>query len=130
MYNSTDPQIGYNVSMGGRGQLGLVGEKSASFGKTLSFETRKKLSEANKGNTHTEETKKKISEAMKGKRTGDKNPLYGIVGEKHHNYNHNIDNQEIYKLHDQGLSQRKIASILGCGQQMICRRLKKQNKEI
>ena len=56
------------------------GEKAFWFGKTLSKETKQKLSEARKGEknhmygkTHSKETKQKLSEAM----TGEKNPNYG-----------------------------------------------------
>lgn len=51
-YDSTNREKGYNVSKGGD---------------TVSEETRRKLSEANKGKTHSEETKKKLSESHKGK---------------------------------------------------------------
>ena len=49
-------------------------------GRSLSEETRKKLSEASKGKKLSEETRNKMSEARKGKYTGEKNPMYG----RHH----------------------------------------------
>ena len=65
----------------------------ANKGKHHSAETRKKLSEANKGKHHSEETRKKISEANKGKHlseetrkkmsealNGENHPFFG----KHH----------------------------------------------
>jgi hypothetical protein len=77
-------------------------------GKSLSIETRKKLSETGKGRAptygftgkcHTEETKKKMSEAKKGRLTseetrrkmseakkGKNHPHYGKRGENSHNY--------------------------------------------
>ena len=55
---------------------GRIGEKHPLFGKHLSEETRRKLSEAMKGRTLSEEHRRKISESMKGKN----HPLYG----KHH----------------------------------------------
>lgn len=54
------------------------------FGKNLSSETRKKLSEHQKqhpsfkGRHHTEESKKLISKANEGRLIGEKNPMYGI----------------------------------------------------
>ena len=78
----------YNMMVGGgRAAPILKGEKNGMYGKHLSEETKKKLSEAHKGLIsghkgmhHSEETKKKISEANKGKLLGDNNPMYG----KHH----------------------------------------------
>ena len=45
----------------------LMGEKHPMFGKKISEQTRKKISEAQKGKIHSEETKRKMSEARKGK---------------------------------------------------------------
>jgi hypothetical protein len=45
----------------------MKGENSPNYGKTLSPETKRKLSEAHKGKTHSEETRTKISAAQKGK---------------------------------------------------------------
>ena len=53
------------------------GEKNPNYGKTLSEETKRKISEAQKGKSHSEETKRKISETMKGKYCGEKNHFYG-----------------------------------------------------
>jgi len=83
-YDSTNPEIGYNLSEGGRG--GYSGCKHTP-------ETLEKMSEAQKGENHpmygkrgketgmfgkhhTEEARKKMSEANKGKN----HPMYG----KHH----------------------------------------------
>lgn len=49
------------------------GENHPNYGKILSDETKKKLSEAHKGIFHSEETKKKMSESRKG----ENNPMYG-----------------------------------------------------
>ena len=78
---------GYNMTIGGETIKGYrhteeskikmseshKGEKSYNFGKHLSEETRKKISEANKGKTHSEETRQKISDSIKG----ENNPFYG-----------------------------------------------------
>lgn len=53
----------------------MKGKPSPNKGKTLSEEQKKRISEANKGNTywlgrhHSEETRRKMSEAKKGKQT-------------------------------------------------------------
>ena len=47
------------------------------FGKHLSEETKRKMSESQKGKTLSEETKRKISESLKGRTSGENNPCYG-----------------------------------------------------
>ena len=44
-----------------------MGSKNHAFGKKLSEETKRKISEAGKGRRHSEESKRKMSEASKGK---------------------------------------------------------------
>lgn len=65
-----------------------TGEKNPNYGKHLSEESRRKISEAQKGENnhmygkhHSEKTKEKLSEANKG----EKHPFYGKTGEKCHN---------------------------------------------
>jgi hypothetical protein len=50
------------------------GEKNPNFGKHLSEETKKKMSEARLGKKITEETRKKLSESHIGLQSGEKNP--------------------------------------------------------
>lgn len=71
--------VGNSLSTGNTVSCGclrkeVTGEKYR--GKTLTEETKKKISCSSKGKQHTEETKKKISESV----TGEDNPFYG----KHH----------------------------------------------
>lgn len=54
----------------------LTGGDNSHFGKHLSEEHKKKLSEAHKGKIHSEEHKRKIGDAI----SGEKHPFYG----KHH----------------------------------------------
>lgn len=70
----------YNAAPGGLGHTGvqwteerkenfkklMSGEKNPNFGKSLSEETRKKLSDKLKGRVISEETRKKTSQTMKG----------------------------------------------------------------
>ena len=58
LYDSTNPEKGYNISTGG--ESGHVGVK-------MSDETRKRMSEARKGKPFSQEHKDKISEALKGR---------------------------------------------------------------
>jgi group I intron endonuclease len=59
--------------------FGLRGENNPNFGKHLSEETKKKMSEVRMGKRHTEETKKKISENH-ADFSGENHPMFG----KHH----------------------------------------------
>ena len=54
-------------------RLHMKGENNPLFGKHLSEETKKKMSEAKKGRTFTEEHRRKMSEARKG----ENHPLFG-----------------------------------------------------
>jgi len=98
--NSTNTDIGYNISFGGQSgwMLGLrhsdetkksysinrvsklIGDRNGMYGKTHSEESKKKMSRPKSGKDngmygkkHSDETKKKISENLKG----EKNPFYG-----------------------------------------------------
>lgn len=73
IYNSTDEKLGYNVSLGGNGNLGFKhSEKTkraisdAHKGKEISKETKEKMREAKRGKKCSEETKEKMSAARKG----------------------------------------------------------------
>ncbi len=87
LFDASEEDSFYNIALGGDGGVCLKGEDNPSYGKHLSEETKKKISEANKGvnspnyGKHlSEETKKKIGEARKGKYAGVNHPNYG----KHH----------------------------------------------
>lgn len=75
-YNACDRSFGYNKSAGGENPLVIHrGEEHHFFGKHLSEEHRKKLSESHKGEKHhlygkhlSEITRKKLSDAHKGKK--------------------------------------------------------------
>ena len=75
-WDTTNRDKGYNLTLGGEGGNGLKGERNGMFGrcgelnpfygKTLSEESKKKISEANKGKKHSEETKALWSKQRKG----------------------------------------------------------------
>lgn len=93
-YKSQDSSIGYNLTDGGEGTLGIShsGEKNPMYGKHhsdetkakiiashkgmlgkhLSEESKAKISVANKGRHHTDETRQKLSELRKGKAPANK----------------------------------------------------------
>ena len=72
-YKSQDSSIGYNLTDGGEGTLGISnsGEKNPMYGKTPSEETKHKISIANKGKRRSDEIRKKMSIAHKGKKFSD-----------------------------------------------------------
>ena len=59
-YDSTNKNIGYNLTNGGEGILG--------FHIHMTEETKKKISESKKGKHHSEEARKKMSESHKGRK--------------------------------------------------------------
>ena len=98
--NATDRKIGYNICDGGRVNRNMSGENHPMYGKTVSPEMRKKISEATKKGMTAEicqkikdkrkfqifsdETRKMWSEHRKGKsngmygRKGSLNPNFGV----------------------------------------------------
>ena len=80
-YRSNDPRHGYNKSIGGKVNRGMIrsddyrrrlservsGENHPFYGKHLSEETRRKISESNKGHPVSEETRRKIGDGNRGK---------------------------------------------------------------
>ncbi len=81
-YDSMNPNKGYNLTSGGghcefseesRNKMSDArkghwsGENNPNYGKPLSEEHRRKISEAKKGKHHSEESRNKISEACKGR---------------------------------------------------------------
>lgn len=81
LYDSTNPDKGYNNSIGGEyGALGvhrsaetrrkmsesMKGANHPNYGKHRSAETRRKLSESHKGKHLSHETRRKLSESLKG----------------------------------------------------------------
>ena len=74
----------YNCKNGAIGWTSedMKGKNNPMYGRTLSAEHRRKMSQANKGRTLSAEHKKKISQAI----TGEKHPMYGRTGEKHPRY--------------------------------------------
>ena len=91
IWDTTNPNKGYNISLGGDGCNGCK----------MSEERKKEQSERIKGENHhmygkhhSEETKEKISKSLIGKMTKEKHPMYNVhrYGEKAPNYgNHHSE---------------------------------------
>jgi len=60
------------------------GENHVNYGKHLTEDVRKRISEAHKGKVVSEETKKKLSDLN----TGERHPLFGKKGSEHPAYGH------------------------------------------
>ena len=103
LYNSRNKKKGYNIKEGG-----LNGKHSE--------ESKKKMSEAHKGKTHSKETCQKMGKA----RIGDKNPFY----------RHDLDDNEIIRLYDEGYSTREIGKKCSCSKYVVQNRLKKNGKKL
>ncbi|AGE49907.1 GIY-YIG catalytic domain-containing endonuclease [Paramecium bursaria Chlorella virus Can18-4] len=105
----------------------LSGEKAYWYGKTLSDEHKKKLSDANLGKKHTEESKQKMSDA----KSGEKNHFYGKehtgetkqkmkeakTGEKNHNskrvYQYKLDGTYVDSYDSGGEAARALGKTDG-----------------
>jgi len=61
-FNSADPSCGYNLTLGGDGQLGISPSPETRKKKSLS------VSKSLKGHSVSEETRRKISDKLKGKK--------------------------------------------------------------
>lgn len=76
LYNTNDPQFGYNISTGGEGGAAGVHQtpeiiekrRKAHIGRKVSEETRKRMSQAAKGRTFSKETLEKMRLAKAGKK--------------------------------------------------------------
>lgn len=86
-YNSNNPSIGYNRTVGGSGTIGYIFTDEAKrkiseamTGRPVSEKTLEAMRNNWKGKHLPLEMRKKISETRKGKYTGENNPFYG----KHH----------------------------------------------
>jgi group I intron endonuclease len=66
-YNTLKPN-GYNICTGGRGAIGIYGEKNGMFGRKHSPETLEKMRQIRLGKKLSEETKLKMSEARLGQK--------------------------------------------------------------
>lgn len=68
-FNSTDPSVGYNLSIGGNTPRGLQAWNKGLVGvKKHSLETRRKMSESRMGHPTSDETKRKLRESNIGKK--------------------------------------------------------------
>lgn len=68
-YQSTNPLKGYNFSEGGEASAGKYGKDHPLYGRKLSEEHKRKLSESHKGKKLSEESISKKAVSMKGKNT-------------------------------------------------------------
>ena len=76
LYDADDPEKGYNDKSdrpyNPKVSESLKGKPSGMKGRSLSEETRRKISESRKGISHTEEERRKMSEALKGHKAWNK----------------------------------------------------------
>jgi len=146
-YDSNNPEYGYNISSGGSSSP-AKGEKHFRYGKTLSLNHKRKISEAHKGKVlsdkHKEkirkyrlgkkltvEHKEKISKALKGKRktpfTEEHKRKLSLNSPIRRN-DLDLEIDEIIKMHESGVSLRKIAKIFNTNHDTI--KVKINNKRI
>lgn len=85
LFDTTNPENGYNLSAGGEGRSGFVmsEEQKVKISESLkglqrkpfSDEHKSKMADAHLGKHHSEETKQKMSDSHTGKRSGGKKPV-------------------------------------------------------
>ena len=121
-WDTTDPNKGYNLTLGGEGANGLFGELNGMFGKQHTKETKEKISKSNKGKKrpnfkrkkHTEEWKQEQSEKM----SGESNPKAQEVIL--------LNTKEVFSTIIEGEKKYNICGISDCcrGGTNLCGRLK------
>ena len=136
---------GYNLTDGGEGIAGMrrsevtkqklrdanLGVKSPKYGKPLSLKTKSKISKSNTGKKHSKETKEKMSIAAKSRPKRHYSEITRAkmselnIGKQNPSYRHDISNEQIENLIQEGLSYRKIALQLNCSDTIIKHRIKK-----
>lgn len=109
--NSTDLKIGYNITEGGTGgdnfsnnprkeeirhemKERFTGEKNPMFGKPWPEERKERVRLKLIGKKASEETKLKISISLKG----ENNRMFGVCGDKHHNFGKKLTLEQKEKL--------------------------------
>ena len=105
LLNTKSPN-GYNLTEGGRGQIGWIPSKKtrdriskANKGKVRSFETKEKMSKAAIGKPKSLETIKRISEAKKGKpRSLESRKKQGKTMSGENNKKTNLKNLEVLEI--------------------------------
>lgn len=119
-YNSTNNNLGYNLTGGGEGVVGFTFSdesiermRVAQLGKKRTKEHRKSISEGLIGREVSEETRDKISEAQRGKPRKTKGENHGCAKLT------NEDVIEIKKLLMDGESQRAIANTFNVSRNTI-----------
>lgn len=105
LYNSHNPDIGYNMTDGGDGGGVFTGRKHRP-------ESIEKMRKSATGRSPSKETKEKISKTRKG-----------MVGEKSPAFNRSISSKEIVRLYQEGKTTRQIAKIFGVEKTLVTGRL-------
>lgn len=128
-FDSTNPSIGYNISLGG---------KETYQGLKHTEEAKDKIRNANVGREFSEAHKKNLSNALKGLMVGEKNPMYGKRKSKEtiekQYKSHECQMKPVLQLSDDGCVINRYPSInaaartLNTTKQNILTCLKKKSK--
>lgn len=114
-YQSTLPQYGYNLSIGG---------ESGRIGTHQSVETRRKISEGNKGNKQSPIAREKISAAMKGKRCSEEHKEKLREAAKHSpNWYFNDRSKPVLQYDKSGRFIKRYKSIKEAEEMLRCRHI-------
>jgi transposase len=105
LYDSLDPDVGYNMTEGGDGGGVFTGRKHKP-------ESIEKMKKSATGRSPSKETREKISKFRKG-----------MVGEKSPVFKRSISTKEIVRLYKEGKTTRQIAKMFGVEKTLVIGRL-------
>ena len=118
-YDSTNPEIGYNLTEGGRGILGFEHSEETKKQISKNSATKSGIENPNFGTHRSEEIKAKISRTMHGTNMGKDNPMYNKCGKDHHNIMKEDIIIQIVNMLNENILQKDISKELNVGLNII-----------
>jgi len=118
-YDSTNPEIGYNLTEGGGGILGFRHSEETKEQISRNSATKSGIENPNFGTHRSEEIKEKISKTMQGTNIGEDNPMYNRRGKEHPNIIEEDIIIQIVNMLNENMLQKDISKKLNIGLNII-----------